>query len=93
MINNKLEEKIDDIDIEERINNIFAQFDNYISHHSFDYLTIEMVTNLIYECAETRKMRESNNLSKDEKLYNIEKDLRWLKSLMLEHYLTKITRE
>lgn len=78
--------------VEERINRLFKRLDEYMHQRAFEVLTLKEVTSLVSNFAQTRRSRMELGMSRDENLYELEKDFRWLMGIMRERNLQKITR-
>lgn len=78
--------------VEERINRLFKRLDAYMHQRAFEKLTLEEVTSLVSNFSQIRRSRMELGMSRDENLYELENDFRWLMGIMREQNLQKITR-
>ena len=74
------------------ISNVFEMLDNYVGSKSFDSLSLEQIRELLKEFATTRQNRILFELSQDEKLLKIEKELMTLSARLINNNQTVIYR-
>ena len=77
--------------VEDRIREIFTSIDEYMERHSFESLSLDDIIALTGALVSSRRIQETYN-KVNPKLHKLENNLQWLKGVMIENNLVKISR-
>jgi hypothetical protein len=76
----------------DEIDMIFKKLDDYVGEKSFDRLSITQIKDLIKDFANTRRTRVDLDMPKDEKLLELEKELRNLRARLINNNQVMVYR-